>query len=166
MQVITAKIEGKRVPIVLLERECEFCKRIFQPKQQRTRFCSGLCSRRQYKKDNPSEDKKYKDKIRHGGKREELIKENGFKCVKCGKEGNSYQIVAHHITFNNQDHSEQELLCRACHCRLHHSNEKKPLTREQIDGAIKSSPNLFEACKELGLNRSSLYQKRRKLGLV
>lgn len=110
--------------------------------------------------------RKYKDKIRHGNKRQELIKTNGLKCSECGKDGNPFKIVAHHVTFNNQDHSQQVLLCRACHCRLHHSNEKKPITAEQINEAIESSSNLFEACKKLGLNRSSLYQKRKKLNLL
>ena len=109
---------------------------------------------------------KYKDKTRHGGKREELIEENGLKCSECGKEGNRFQIVAHHETFNKFDHSKQVLLCRACHCRFHHSKEKKPLTKKDIEMAISTTKNLDEACKILGVNRASLYQKRKRLGLV
>jgi len=66
-------------------------------------------------------DNEYKDKIRHGGKRKELIQKNGLKCSFCGKMGDKFTIVAHHITFNNQDHSKQILLCRSCHAKLHHS---------------------------------------------
>ena len=125
---------------------------------------------RQWSANNPIKKKKsnvvYKDKLRHGGKKKELIKATGLVCSTCGKVGNSFEIIAHHKTFNNKEHEQQELLCRACHCRLHHAVEKKPVTREQIEEAIKNSGNLFEACNKLGLNRSSLYQKRRKLGLL
>ena len=64
--------------------------------------------------------KEWNDKVRHDGKREELIKEHGYICFSCGKESTSFDIVAHHSNFNPNDHSEQELLCRSCHCILHH----------------------------------------------
>jgi DNA-directed RNA polymerase subunit RPC12/RpoP len=109
---------------------------------------------------------RHKDKKRHGGRRYELISKYGYKCSDCGKESNEFDIIAHHVSGNNQDHENQVLLCRACHCRVHHSVEKKPLTREQIEEAIATSRNLFEACKRLGINRASLYAKRKKLGLL
>lgn len=70
-------------------------------------------------------DNKYKDLVRHGGLKEELIKSNGCICGECGKEADTYTIVAHHVTLNNQEHEQQKLLCRSCHMRLHqtiHSN--------------------------------------------
>lgn len=64
-------------------------------------------------------DNEYKDKIRHGGKRKELIQQNGLKCSSCGKIADRFTIIAHHVTFDNQDHSEQILLCRSCHAKVH-----------------------------------------------
>ena len=64
-------------------------------------------------------DRKYKDKIRHGGVRERLIAEQGYICSVCGKEGNARNIVAHHTTFDSQNHEHQELRCRSCHARIH-----------------------------------------------
>lgn len=61
----------------------------------------------------------YKDTLRHGGKRSELIENNGLKCELCGKEGTRFDIVAHHITLDNKEHEKQCLLCRSCHMRLH-----------------------------------------------
>lgn len=169
MKVIIARVDGKRIPLVLQEKNCIFCNKLFQPKQQRTRCCSPICKVRQYQKENPNikkkADLKYKDKVRHDYKREELIQKTGLICTECGKVGNSYQIVAHHITGNNQEHEHQKLLCRACHCRLHQSIPKKNVTKEQIERAIKSTKNLDEACKVLGINRSSLYWKRKKFGM-
>jgi hypothetical protein len=64
-------------------------------------------------------DKAYKDRVRHDRKRAKLIEENGLVCSRCGKTGTSFGIVAHHVTNAPTDHSRQELLCRACHCKLH-----------------------------------------------
>lgn len=61
----------------------------------------------------------YKDVVRHGGKRQELIDESGLVCSECGKECNSFQIVAHHETFDPTRHDEQVLLCRSCHMKAH-----------------------------------------------
>ena len=108
----------------------------------------------------------YKDKIRHGNKKSELIQEYGLRCSECGKEGDTYEIVAHHVTFNNKDHSEQVLLCRACHCRLHHSEDKKPLTKEQIIMAITEGGSMVKAEKILGVSKETLYRKRKQFNLV
>jgi hypothetical protein len=110
-------------------------------------------------------DGQYRDKVRHGGIKQQLVDKHGLVCQKCGKQSTSFDIVAHHITGDNQDHSQQELLCRACHCRLHQSVPKKHISKEQIEMAIKTTKNLDEACKILGINRSSLYHKRKKFGL-
>lgn len=166
MKIITALIDGKRQAIVIEEKVCKECGHLFQPITRRVRFCSVSCRRKSAYKVKRKADAKHKDKVRHGGKRCELVEKNGLICSTCGKVGNAFEIITHHITGDSQDHSQQELLCRACHCRLHHSNEKKPLTRRQIEEAIENSPNLFEACKRLGINRASLYQKRRRLGLI
>jgi len=64
-------------------------------------------------------DEIYKDKVRHGGKRKELLDANGYVCSQCGKLCESFHIIAHHTTFNPKDHHSQELLCRSCHASLH-----------------------------------------------
>lgn len=66
-----------------------------------------------------------KDNLRHGGKRSELIKENGLVCSSCGKSGGSFDIVAHHTTFKKTDHENQELLCRSCHAKIHRVGNDK-----------------------------------------
>lgn len=65
-------------------------------------------------------DRIYKDRTRHGGKRKELLEENGLVCSVCGgKFERLFDIISHHVTFDNQNHAHQILLCRACHCKLH-----------------------------------------------
>ena len=166
MKGIRVLIDGKEKVIILEERACFVCGNFFQPLKRKTKYCSNSCWRKDYYRTHLKQEHEYKDKIRHGSRKSEFIKATGLVCSTCGKVGNSFEIIAHHKTFNNKEHEQQELLCRACHCRLHHAVEKKPVTREQIEEAIKNSGNLFEACNKLGLNRSSLYQKRRKLGLL
>lgn len=73
-----------------------------------------------HKEEKSVKDSIYKDKIRHGGKRAELLEQNGCVCSKCGKETNSFNITAHHKTFNSSEHEHQELLCRSCHFKIHH----------------------------------------------
>lgn len=65
-------------------------------------------------------DRLYKDRTRHGGKRKELLDKNGYKCSRCGVKLDSFNICAHHETFNPKDHLSQKLLCRSCHCIVHH----------------------------------------------
>jgi hypothetical protein len=104
--------------IVLENRKCEFCGVEFEPKYQISRYCSKKCIKR-------ASDKRYHDKVQHGGKRHELIRQNGLVCSECGVEGDLFSIVAHHETFNKTDHSQQRLLCRVCHARLHMVERQK-----------------------------------------
>ena len=161
MKVIIGLVDGKRVPLVLPIKQCRGCSLDFQPLTQKSGFCSKEC-RRKWSRELSA---RRHDKKAHGGKREELIQTYGLKCSRCGKEGSSYEIVAHHITFNPSEHEHQELLCRACHCKLHHSVPKKNVTKEDIEKAVSETGNLEDACKILGINRSSLYWKRKKFGL-
>ena len=64
-------------------------------------------------------DDEYKDKTRHDGKRKELLEGRNYTCAKCKETKNSYQLVAHHTTFDANDHECQELLCRSCHAKVH-----------------------------------------------
>lgn len=69
-------------------------------------------------------DNQYKNKTRHGSNREQLIAENGLVCSKCGKEGERFDIVTHHTTFDKKDHTGEVLLCRSCHAREHGINRE------------------------------------------
>ena len=110
-------------------------------------------------------DRKFKDKVRHGGKRKELLDTNGFVCSQCGKEAKSFYIVAHHSTFDPTDHSQQELLCRSCHAKIH-SRDRKHIPEELMSSTIHTSNSLDDAAKKLNLSRSTLYKKRIKSGLI
>ena len=80
------------------------------------------------KDEKREKDRIYKDKIRHAGRRLELIIQNGLHCSDCGSLEESINIVAHHISGKN-DHGLQILLCRACHARLH-NNQRAEVQNE------------------------------------
>ncbi len=161
MKAINASIDGKRVLIVLSKRICEECLEEYQPLSQRTRFCSHLCMKRCTRRKSREDS----NQRLHGGERAKLIQRNGLICSKCGKEGSSYNIVAHHVTFNPKDHSHQELLCRSCHCRIHHSVPKKDISREKMEEALESSRTIVEAQKKLGISKETFFRKRKEFGL-
>ena len=108
-------------------------------------------------------DLKYKDRIRHGGKRDELVQQNGLKCSNCGYEGTSFEITAHHATFDSMEHDSQELLCRRCHQRIH---RMKLILEEDIIDAIKKTKTIAMAAKILGISRGTLLMKRKKYNLI
>lgn len=91
-----------------MERFCSFCGEKFKQEHANKKYCSIRCR-----------DNSHKDRKRHGGKRKDLLKELGCICSRCGKGGNSYQIVAHHTTGNKEEHNDQVLLCRSCHAKSH-----------------------------------------------
>lgn len=105
-------VDGSRKVVILNNRICEECGKEFEPKTSRSKYCSKNCSK-------IASDRRYKDKIRHGDKRQKLIKKNGLVCSKCGKSGNQFDIVAHHSAFDKYDHKNQVLLCRHCHAKEH-----------------------------------------------
>lgn len=67
----------------------------------------------------------YKDKIRHAGIRAQIIEEANGLCSVCGKDTlvGWRDAVVHHANFDSQDHSNQVLVCRSCHIKIH----KQPL---------------------------------------
>lgn len=89
--------------------------------------------------------------------REEIKKQSNFRCSSCNQDLKDvspvYQVIR-----------DDKLICRKCNA-LRNIKEIKPLTKEQIESAIGTTENLEEASKKLGLVRSSLYKKRKKLGL-
>ncbi len=95
-----------------------------------------------------SEEKIYRDRIKT------LF---DFRCSKCNSDLKNlspiYQIIR-----------DNKLICRKCNA-LMNIKEIKPLTREQIEDALNKTSNLNDACKILGVNRASLYCKRKHLGM-
>lgn len=141
------------------EKFCVSCGRRFFAKRIDTTCCSYECSKKMA-------NKRHKDKMLHGNKRSELLTENGFKCSACGKEGNSFEIVAHHVTLDKADHDNQVLLCRACHASLHcKGREFKPITKELMQQTMDESNSIEEAAGKLGLSKSAMYTKRKMHGL-
>ena len=104
--------DGSRKVVILNNRFCEECGNEFEPKTRRSKYCSETCGK-------IASDRRYKDKMRHGDKRQNLIKKNGLICSKCGKAGNEFEIIAHHSDFDKYDHENQVLLCRSCHAKEH-----------------------------------------------
>jgi len=112
------------------------------------------------------EDAKYKDVLRHGGKRSELIAMFGLTCSACGVSGSGYEIVAHHLTGNPQDHALQVLLCRPCHASIHQDGvDKKPRSREEILFAVRNTQNLDDAAALVFLSKSALKKRIKKYGI-
>lgn len=86
----------------------------------------------------------------YSGVREDVLKRDGYRCVKCGS---CHQLVVHHKDGNgrghknpNNDIANLETLCRACHIKAH---------RRQIQSGrgfiydAKWSPKYgLEACRE------------------
>jgi DNA-directed RNA polymerase subunit RPC12/RpoP len=89
--------------------------------------------------------------------RDEIKTKYQYRCSKCDAYLKNvspvYQIIR-----------DDKLICRGCNARMN-IKEIKPLTKSQIEDVLKRSLSLNEACKELGLNRSSLYKKRKRFGL-
>jgi AraC-like DNA-binding protein len=139
---------------------CKQCGGEFSTNRKNSVFCSHKCLK---KWGNIH----YKDKIRHGGKRSSLLTNVGVKCSQCGCEGTTFDIVAHHLTGNNQDHEHQVLLCRSCHMKLHTAirGDIKPISREDMRRVIEESQSIAEAAAKLGLSKATMYEKRKKYGL-
>lgn len=150
-----------------LPRKCVICGEEFVPKRVDSYCCSKKCwtkkDRIKNKKKIRERDIEYKDRIRHGGKRSELL--NGkkkYKCAICGYSGTGFEIVAHHLSGDNQDHEHQIQLCRKCHAKVHDlgSKRKKEISKEQLQEAFDKFHLLEDVCKYLGITRSFLRKKR------
>lgn len=70
-----------------------------------------------YKNNN----RKKHDRLRHGGMREQIIQEQEGICSVCGKDTfvGYRDACVHHANFDPSDHSEQILVCRKCHAKIH-----------------------------------------------
>ena len=112
--------------------------------------------------DKQKRDLEYKDKIRHGGKREKLL-EISNQCAMCGDTKNRIDLCTHHI-FDKFDHRFQVNLCRACHAKIH-VKEKKPIPESNLESIFRSSSSLKVASERTGLSRGTLRTKVKKYGL-
>ena len=110
-------------------------------------------------------DQEYKDRVRHGGKREILLDKFGPACSMCGEKTEPRKIAAHHLK-DKMDHEFQVLLCLSCHAKLHGGTERKVVSPEELQEAIESSSTLNEAQNKLGLSKHGFYYKREKYGLL
>ena len=112
-------------------------------------------------------DERYKDKVRHGGKRSELIGKFGLVCSACGVSGSGFNIVAHHLTGDPQNHSLQILLCRRCHAKAHmDGKDKKILSANMIIPVLAEAGSLDVAAAVLKVSRKMLAKRRRRFGLA
>lgn len=113
--------------------------------------------------DKKERDQEYKDRVRHGGKRNELLESTHRTCSMCGEKKDSKDICVHHL-LDKYDHRFQVPLCRSCHARVHVS-DKKPIPEEDLRSIIESAGTLTAASKIIGLTRGSLREKAKKYGM-
>jgi endogenous inhibitor of DNA gyrase (YacG/DUF329 family) len=109
----------------------------------------------------------YKERVRHENVKAKLTKNTGLVCSKCGKHGNTFEIVGHHQTHNPKEHDYQELLCRSCHIKEHDPVQfrRRNFTKEEIERAIAETKTLNDAAAKLGTVKSVLREYRKKYGL-
>jgi hypothetical protein len=82
----------------------------------------------------------------------------GNRCRGCGTN-------LEPISTKDQIIKDGKLYCRSCHMKTVDHTHKR-VSAEEIEVAIKNSSTLNEAASKLGINRSSLYKKRRKDGVL
>ena len=94
-------------------------------------------------------------------RRNEIKLSQNHKCFDCG-------IDLSDAKFNAIINKDNKLRCRNCSAYNFGPNKipAKPVTKEQIEEAIKNSSNMDLVAKALGLCRATLYHKRKQLGLM
>ena len=153
------------------ELSCQVCGDVFLAKTS-AKLCL-LCRGERERIKKRERDARYKDKVRHGGKRGKIIDACGLQCAVCGKEGSQYEIVTHHI-MHDKDHRKQAMLCRSCHAREHYPFcEKKRqrdarvrnMSKTEVESAL-AGRGVEETAQFLGMSRSALFKLRKKYGLI
>ena len=89
--------------------------------------------------------------------RDNIKEKCDWKCQRCGKDLSDFCASDQVIT------KEEKLICRSCNV-TRYDRTQKAMTKEDIENAMEGR-SLDDACEILGINRSSLYQKRKKFGL-
>lgn len=99
-----------------------------------------------------------------------IIKLRGRKCEKCGITewlGNPINLEVHHIdgNHNNNELENIQLLCPNCHCytenyRGKNNTGKLKVSEEDLVEALKTSNNISQALKKVGLSCGSGNYKR------
>lgn len=127
------------------DKKCETCSKVFTPSKftPKQPYCSRLCRDAAWRNNNRTKytlqrqeerkrlagyyskyNKNYKNDTRYGGHKYEVLERDNYMCVDCGKDSPK-SLVIHHIDFSGQtDHPNNEMsnletLCRACHIRKH-----------------------------------------------
>lgn len=60
-----------------------------------------------------------------------IIQRRGYKCERCGADGNNVNLQLHHVTYERLGHehdADVRLLCGDCH---HHADQMRKLRRMQ-----------------------------------
>ena len=96
-------------------------------------------------------EKKYRNAIKE---------KNGHRCQMCGKDLRGRPLFEQIIT------SDENLICRKCHPKRFPPNNLKPIAKETIENALANSKSLFVVCDKLGISRATLYDKRKRFGLI
>ena len=151
------------------ERKCARCGGVIsKAKDVRSKYCTDKCRMDAFRESKRKRDSEYKDRVRHGGKRSELLEQKGAICSVCGNAFEPSRIHAHHITHNPQEHDKQDLLCVSCHATHHLLSDnprKRDITEEEILSAFASSKTLADAARKLSVNRSTIRKWRNQYNI-
>ena len=106
----------------------------------------------------PKKTASHKDQI--GIAERNKIKEKyNYRCSDCDKDISEHPIQSQVIM-------DGKLLCRKCFMRIVQPVRIKHRTKEQVIEALESSKSVEAAATKLGINRSSLYARRKHYGLL
>ena len=131
---------------------------------------NGKLYRERHPERKKQQDKDYLNNYRYGGNQYKVLERDSYKCQTCGSSKRT-SLVVHHIDEVIENTTMENLitLCRACHAKHHHAGELnyryKEISKEAVEEAISSTPNLEDAAKLLGITRGTLREKRKLYGL-
>jgi hypothetical protein len=90
--------------------------------------------------------------------RQKIKEDANWLCNKCGKDLKETRV-------RDQIVSEGKLWCRGCAANRTNHKPLKPISKEQIEKALKTYNTLPEVCEALKIGRSALFKKRKEYGL-
>jgi len=130
---------------------------------------SGKLYRERHPDRKKEQDRNYLNNSRYGGNQYKVLERDKYICQTCGCTKRT-SLVVHHIDEVVENTLMENLitLCRACHAKHHHAGELhtkfKHVSKEDIEKALTSTPNLDDAAKILGITRATLRKKRKLYG--
>lgn len=105
---------------------CLVCGKQFEVTQQhrKKKYCSSECCKKAERLygGKKETDLNYKDQIRFGGNKKQILQRDNFTCQMCGSE---HQLIVHHLDESgcletpNNELDNLITLCRSCHAKLH-----------------------------------------------